>query len=86
MSSFDLLSNVVFAFQEGSATFRVFGLYIYLGLSINGLVTDGNTKLCCRGYILALFQSITANKIDSNLHKIIRGDSRYAKLKYYELQ
>ena len=38
---------------------------IYLGLSIKGLVTDGNTKLCCRGFILALFQSTTANKIDS---------------------
>ena len=36
-----------------------------LGPSINGLVTDGNTKLCCRGNILALFQSITANKICS---------------------
>ena len=33
--------------------------------SINGLVTDGNTKLCCRGLTLALFQSTTANKIDS---------------------
>ena len=31
--------------------------------SINRLVTDGNTKLCCRGFILALFQSTTANKI-----------------------
>ena len=37
----------------------------YLGPSINGLVTDGNKKLCCRGFILALFQSTTANKIDS---------------------
>ena len=36
-----------------------------LGPSINGLVTDGNTKLCCRGYILTLFQCSTANKIDS---------------------
>ena len=36
-----------------------------LGPSINGLVTDGNTKLCCRGFILALFQSSTANIIDS---------------------
>ena len=36
-----------------------------LGPSINGLVTDGNTKLCCRGFILALFQSTTVNKIDS---------------------
>ena len=30
----------------------------------NGLVTDGNTKLCCRGFILTLFQSTTANKND----------------------
>ena len=36
-----------------------------LGPNINGLVTDGNTKLCCRGFILALFQNTTANKIDS---------------------
>ena len=36
-----------------------------LGPSINGLVTDGNTKLCCRGVILVLFQSTKANKIDS---------------------
>ena len=36
-----------------------------LGPSINGLVTEGNTKLCCRGSILALFQSTAANKIDS---------------------
>ena len=33
--------------------------------SINGLVTDRSTKLCCRGFILALFQSTTANQIDS---------------------
>ena len=33
--------------------------------SINGLVTDGNTKLCCRGFILALFRSTTAKKIYS---------------------
>ena len=33
--------------------------------SINRLVTDGNTKLCCPGFILVLFQSTTANKIDS---------------------
>ena len=33
--------------------------------SINGLVTDGNTKLCCCGFILELFQSATANKNDS---------------------
>ena len=38
----------------------------YLGPSINRLVTDGNTKLCCRGFILPLFQSTTANKTDSD--------------------
>ena len=27
----------------------------------HGLVTDGNAKLCCQGFILALFQSTTAN-------------------------
>ena len=37
----------------------------FLGPSINGLVTDGNRKLCCRGFVLALFQSTTAYKIDS---------------------
>ena len=36
-----------------------------LGPSIKGLVTGGNTNLCCRGFVLALFQSTTANKIDS---------------------
>ena len=35
-----------------------------LGPSI-GLLTEGNTKLRCRGFILALFQSTTANTIDS---------------------
>ena len=37
----------------------------FLGPSINGLVTDRNTKSCCRGYILVLLQSTTANKIGS---------------------
>ena len=36
-----------------------------LGLNINGLVINGNTKLCCRAFILALFHSTTANKFDS---------------------
>ena len=38
---------------------------LYLGPSINGLVTEGSSKLCCRGFALALFQSTTAYKIDS---------------------
>ena len=45
-------------------THLVFSIY-ELGPSINGLVTDRNTKLCCRSFILALFQSTTANKVDS---------------------
>ena len=50
---------------------KVYGFSSHkLAPSINGLVTDGNKKLCCRGFILAgfilaLFQSTTANKIDS---------------------
>ena len=36
-----------------------------LGPSINGVVTDGNTKICCQGFILAFFQSTKAYKIDS---------------------
>ena len=35
-----------------------------LGPSINELVIDGNTKVYCRGFVLALFQSATVNKID----------------------
>ena len=35
------------------------------GPSINGLITEGNTIICCCGFILALFLSTTANKIDS---------------------
>ena len=35
-----------------------------LGPSINGLVTEGNTKLCCQCFVLELFQSMTANKMD----------------------
>ena len=37
----------------------------YLGPSINGLVTEGNTKLCCLGSVSALFQSTTSYEIDS---------------------
>ena len=36
-----------------------------LGPSINRLVTGGNTKLCCRRLVLALLQSTTAYRIDS---------------------
>ena len=38
---------------------------VQLRPSINGLVTEGNTELGCRDFILALFQRNTANKIDS---------------------
>ena len=37
----------------------------HLGPSINGLVANRNTKICCRGFILELFQITTANKLDS---------------------
>ena len=52
-------------------------IQIYVGPSINGLVTDGNTQLCCRGFVLALFQSTTAYEIDSghtkDYTKVIAG-------------
>ena len=44
--------------------FQIHALY-FLGPSINGLVTDRNRKLSCRGFGLGLFQSNTANKIYS---------------------
>ena len=46
-------------FYKGTA------LPLYLGPNINGLVTDRNTKVCCRGSVFVLFQSTTANKMDS---------------------
>ena len=36
-----------------------------LGPSINRLVTDRNTKLCCQGFFSALFQCTIAYKIGS---------------------
>ena len=51
--------------------------YMQLRPSKNGLDTDGNTKICCHGFILALFQSTTANKINSEqyprLKEVIPG-------------
>ena len=32
---------------------------------MDSLVTDRNTKLCCRDFVLVLFQSTTAYKNDS---------------------
>ena len=60
----NLLYNKAVTLLHGLYYIRIFICYV-LGPSINGLVTDGNTKLCCRGFILALCQSATANKIDS---------------------
>ena len=37
----------------------------WLGPSINGLVTGRNAKICCHGFVIALFQGTTAIKIDS---------------------
>ena len=51
--------------------------YSYLRPSINGLVTDSNTKICCHDFMLAQFQSTTANKIDTEqyprLYEVIQG-------------
>ena len=48
-----------------SSVLNALALIKFSSLDINGLVTDRNTKLCCRGFILALFQSTKSNKIDS---------------------
>ena len=37
------------------------------------MVTGGNTKLCCRGFSLTLFQSTKANMIDSEHTHDYRG-------------
>ena len=42
-----------------------------LGHGINGLVTYGNTKLCCRGFVLAQFQSTTDYKLFLNIPEIM---------------
>ena len=39
--------------------------------SINGLVTTGNTNLCCRTFILMLFQSTKAKIINSVYKKLL---------------
>ena len=44
---------------------RTYKYQVQLRPSINGLVSDENTKLCCCGFVLVLFQSTTASKIDS---------------------
>ena len=59
---FNNFANTVFAMFRKLYADK---FHLNLGPSINGLVTEGNTKICCRGFILALLQSITANKINS---------------------
>ena len=49
--------------------YLLFNYCQYRGPSINGLFTDGNAKLCCQGFVLVLFQSTTAHKIDSEYTK-----------------
>ena len=51
--------------KVGSQQQNHFYTHVTSDPSMNGLVTDGNTKLCCQVFLLALFQSITANKSDS---------------------
>ena len=74
MGSYPVASEVYFLTESSSSTifceceqliFRQNWAYAQLRPSINGPVTDGNTNLCRPGFILALFQSTTANKIDS---------------------
>ena len=60
-------------------------LMLYLGPSINELVVYGNTKICCRGFVLVGFQSRPV-KLMLNIPKIIKIYPRYAKLKYDKLQ
>ena len=68
------IKNMVYKIPPGGGgkPYPASGLYVhcrictkYLEPSINGLVTDGNTKLCCRGFVSVLFQSTAAYKIDS---------------------
>ena len=50
---FKLMDKKIFPFM---LFLKIVGfVYLHFGPSINGLVTDGNTKLCCRGFILVLF-------------------------------
>ena len=63
---FLVLNPSMFGFYAGLIICSVqLLLQLILGSSINGLVTNRNTKLCCRGFILELSKSTTANKIDS---------------------
>ena len=57
-----------------------------LGPSINGLVTDGNTQLCCRDFILTLFQSTTAYNIDSEHTRDYNRLLLVCVAEFYELQ
>ena len=59
-------------------------LHTYSGPSINGLVTGGNTKLCCCVFVLALLKVLQPIKLICNVPQIIQSYSRYAKLKYYK--
>ena len=53
---------------------------IYPRPYMTGLVTGGNTKLCCRGFVLLLFQSNTVYKIDSDIPETIQSYSRNEKV------
>ena len=44
------------------------------GPNINRHVTDRNTKLCCQGFVLAIFQSTTLPiKLILKLYEVIHG-------------
>ena len=49
----DFYSSDYYPWYE--AVFCKIPVHLSLGPSINGLVNDRNAKICCRGFILALF-------------------------------
>ena len=55
-----------------------------LGPSASELVTDSCTKSYCRGFTFGLFQSTTANKIDSEHTQDYKRLLSVCRLKYYK--
>ena len=60
--------------------------YSDLGSSINGLVTDRNTKFVVEALFLRNFKVLQPIELILNILEIIESYSWYAKLKYYMLQ
>ena len=88
----EIIINYLWSLKKPSTLSSLSAL---LGHSINGLVTDRNTKIVSEydqeSYVvealfLRYFKLLQPIKLILNIHEIIRGYSWYAKLKYYELQ